>query len=136
MKVTLEENYRRLYTLEDLDQAKTVIAECKDNYDDCKVWAEMAANEAVTGTVIRVIECSAHTAKNGEMYRNGRYNYFSRTNPATGEEIDTGIMDVWVDFLAETWDGFVKGGAYLSDIIQTGGEHYKDRMYIAEYKRA
>ena len=120
MKVTLEKEYRQRYTLEDLDRAKAVIAYEKENDEETvKGWAEYAAREALKGTddfYMEVLKAEAHTAKNCRAWN------------AYGEE--TGDMDVWITATAETEKGFIKIGAYLSDIWNTGAEDYTSHMYI------
>lgn len=121
MKVRLEKDYRKLYTLEELDMAKAVIANEKE-YDEesPKEWAEYAAREALKGEedyLIEVLSAEATTAKN-------RRNTWDRFCEGSGQ------MDVYIRFLAETTKGFIKGGAYLSDIWQSGGTEYKQHMYI------
>ena len=120
MKVRLEENYRRLYTLEELDMAKAVIKAEKEDEMSAKDWAEYAAREALRGeteSLVEVLKAEARTARNCRIEWN-RY----------GE--GTGTMDVWISFLAETTKGFIRGGAYLSDIWESGGTEYKQHMYI------
>lgn len=120
MKVTLEKDYRSFYTLEDLDRAKAVIAYEKENDEETvKGWAEYAVREALKGTgdyYMEVLKAEAHTAKNRRAWN------------AYGE--NTGDMDVWIEATAETEKGFMKIGAYLSDIWNTGAEDYKNHMYI------
>ena len=121
MKVTLEKNYRSIYTLEEYDMAKAVIANEKE-YDEesPKYWAEYAAREALKGedeSLIEVLTAEATTAKNHRIE-------WDRYCEGGGK------MDVYIRFLAETTRGFIKGGAYLSDIWETGGTEYKQNMYI------
>lgn len=120
MKVTLDKEYRQRYTLEDLDRAKAVIKYEKE-YDGetPKGWAEYAVNEAIKNTddsVIEILKATATTARNGRIWE------------VYGE--DTGNFDVWIEATAETYDGFIKVGAYLSDIWKSGAEDYKKHMYI------
>ena len=119
MKVTLEKDYRKYYTLDDLDRAKAVIKAEKEDEMSAKDWAEYAAREALRGeeaSLVEVIRAEATTAKNCNAWN--RY----------GD--DSADMDVWISFVAETTVGFVKGGAYLSDIWDTGAVEYKQHMYI------
>ena len=120
MKVTLEKDYRKYYTLEDLDRAKAVIkAEKEDDTYTAKEWAEYAAREALRGedaSLVEIIRAEATTAKNCNAWN--RY----------GD--DSADMDVYIRFLAETTEGFIKGGAYLSNIWETGATEYKRYMYI------
>lgn len=121
MKVKLEKDYRSIYTLEEFDMAKAVIANEKE-YDEesPKYWAEYAAVEALKGEdeyLVEVLSAEATTAKN-------RRNTWDRFCEGSGQ------MDVYIRFLAETSRGFIKGGAYLSDIWETGATEYKQHMYI------
>lgn len=107
MKVTFEKDYRSRYTLEELDQAKAVIT-CEKEYDTMtpKEWAETAASVAarVKGdTLAEILTATATTAKNGRI----GYDDFCG---------GSGWFDVWIEYTAETCRGFIKGGAYLSDI--------------------
>lgn len=124
MKVTLDKEYRQRYTLEDLDRAKAVIAYEKE-YDDetPKGWAEYAVREALKGEggcAEEILKATARTARNGRIW------------DLYGE--GTGSFDVWIEATADTWDGFVKVGAYLSDIWKSGTEDYRQHMYIRRYK--
>ena len=129
MKVTMQKDYRKYYTLEDVDRAKAVIA--YEREDEMKItdYAAYAVNEALktedriyADYLREVIKTEAHTAKNCRVWQ------------LYGEE--TGDMDVWVEATAKTADGFIEVGAYLSDIWQTGATPYKQHMYIQYYKRA
>lgn len=125
MKVTLEKEYRKLYTLEQLEQAKLVIACEKEDEETAKGWAEYAAREALQGTgdwLREVVTAEAHTARNcriWEQYGDG-----------------TGDMDVWVKALCRTANGFLEVGAYLSDIWQSGAVPYSQHLYAERYTRA
>ena len=120
MKVTLEKDYRKYYTLDDLDRAKAVIKAEKEDEMSAKDWAEYAAREALRGeeaSLVEVIRAEATTAKNCRVW--GAY---------TDDSAD---MDVYIRFLAETSEGFIEGGAYLTDIWQSEAEtRYKNHMYI------
>jgi len=119
MKVTLEKDYRKYYTLEDLDRAKAVIAAEKEDEMSAKDWAVYAVGEALRNKVDslwEILKAEATTAKNCRAWN--RY----------GD--DSADMDVYIRFLAETTEGFIRGGAYLSDIWGTGATEYKQHMYI------
>ena len=123
MKVKLEKEYKGWYTLADLERAKAVIMIEKDDLETAKGWAEYAVNEAIKGRndyCRCVLQADATTARNGRIW--------------DAYDKGTGNMDVWISFIAETADGFVKGGAYLSDIWQSGAVEYKSHMYIRYYK--
>ena len=124
MRVHMDKEYRRNYTLEDIDRAKMVIAFEKENDEDtAKDWAEYAVNEAAKvydDYSVEIIKAIATTAKNyraWNLYGDGSQD-----------------MDVWVEATAKTVNGFIEVGAYLSDIWQTGAVHYTNHMYIKYYK--
>lgn len=124
MKVTLEKNYREYYTLEDLDIAKQIIKEEKEDEFTAKEWAKMAVGEALKDSsdfLIEVLSATATTGGNADAW--DRYFDGSRH------------MDVWIEATAKTCDGYIEIGAYLSDIWQTGAEPYKHNMYIQKYER-
>lgn len=127
MKVTLEKNYRKYYTLDDLDRARKVIAAEKE--DDCPVkeYAEMAIREALKNDdgiaedyIVEIFKAEAHTARNRRIWNV----YYSSADDETED------MDIWIGFAAELGNGYIMGGAYLSDIWQTGGIDYREHMYI------
>lgn len=122
MKVTLPKDYKNTFTLADLERAKAVIAYEKEDEETAKGWAEYAVREALKGTddgLQEVIKATAEVAGNGRAW-----NLYG----------DTGSMDVWIEATAETWDGFIKVGAYLSDIWGTTSEPtYKHQMFIKRY---
>lgn len=124
MKVTLEKDYRKYYTLEDLDRAKMVIGFEKEDEETAYGWAKYAVNEALKGTddyFRRIIEAKAETARNCRAWN------------AYGNGTET--MDVWISGIAKTYKGFLEFGAYLTDIWNTGLDDYRKRMWIAYYKR-
>ena len=129
MKVTLEKNYRKYYTLEDLDRARKVIAAEKETDYTPKEYAEMAIREALKNDdgiaddwIVEIFKAEAHTAKNHRVW-----NAYGYCDP---EEANTQDMDVWIEFAAELEHGYIKGGAYLTDIWQTGGTRYKQHIFI------
>lgn len=124
MKVTLEKNYKDHYTLGDIERAKAIIKAEKDDETSLEDWARYAAQETlrdVPGYVVEILKATATTAKNKRAWN------------LYGE--DSGNMDIWIEATAETSEGFVKFGAYLSDIWQTGGTDYRNNMYIERYGR-
>lgn len=136
MKVTLEGNYRKYYTLEELDQAKRVIAAEKGDTTTAKEYAEIAIREFLkdengisTDYIVETFTAKASTAKNRTIW-----NEYCMSDDDPDQE--TGTLDVWIEFAAELGKGYIRGGAYLSDIWKTGKVDYKDRMYVrkAEWK--
>lgn len=137
MKVTLEKDYRKYYTLEDLDKAKRIIEyEKKEDEMPIKDWAEYAAREALKGTGDYFAEClkaEAHTARNCRA----NDSFWASDYDDNGVwEDGSGDMDVWLEATVRTDKGFLVFGAYLSDIWQTGAVEYKQHMYIRYFKEA
>ena len=126
MKVKLEENYKSLYTLENLYRAKRIIADEKEDTETAAGYARIAAANIAKAHgywIDRIIEASAETALNGRIWN------------AWGE--DSGNMDIWISFIAKTGSGFIEGGAYLSDIHAITGENdLTGHMYYTLYKKA
>lgn len=124
MKVKLEKRYKEFYTINDLERAKEIIKQEKEDDDEtAKGWAEYAINEALKGTwdyCMEILKAEAHTAKNCRVWN--AYNDHS------------GDMDVVIEATAETQRGFIKVVAYLSDIWQTGANDYRNDMYVRYYK--
>lgn len=123
MLIKLEDRYKDFYTVRDLERARRVIKEQKEDTETAKGWAEYAVREALGNDcdyLVEVLKAKAHTAKNRRAFDR----YFEGSDD----------MDVWVEATAETRYGFIKVGAYLTDIWQTGAEHYKDHMYIQYFK--
>lgn len=119
MRVKLEKNYKEHYTIADIERAKEVIAYEKEDEMSIKDWVEYAVREALKETydsITEILKAEAHTAKNCRAWN---------TYSDTSED-----MDVWVSGVAETSKGFIKIGAYLSDIWQTGAIDYADKMFI------
>lgn len=126
MKVTLPEDYKDIFTINDIKRARAIIADQKNDNSTAKEWAEYAAREILKNSVDsvkEVISASAETAKNYRIWN--RY----------GTEEDSQDMDVWVSFLARTYYGFIEGGAYLTDIWETGATDYTEHMYIVKYQK-
>ena len=124
MKVRLEDDYKRRYTLEDLEAAKRVIAIEKEDECSAAEMAEYAVREALKGSgdyLREIIKAEARTARNNRVWN------------AYGD--DTQNMDVWVSAIAKTSAGYMEASAYLSDIWQTGAVDYQRHMYIETFKK-
>ena len=123
MKVKLEKDYKKYYTMLDVDRAKLVIQFEKEDDETAAGWAEYAVREALQDSMEycnEIIRASAETSRNHRIW------------DAYGE--GTGSMDVYITALAKTSEGFIEIGAYLSDIWQSGAEPYKHQMYISQYR--
>jgi hypothetical protein len=124
MKVKFEENYRSIYTLEDMDAAKVVMKYEKDDSETPAGWLEYAMNEYGVEGLPEIIKAEAHTARNRRAWN--RYG---------DDENSSKDMDVWISGVVETYNKFIKIGAYLSDIWETGATPYKEHIFAVEYCR-
>lgn len=124
MKVTLPKDYKNIYTLNQVEQMKMVINFEKEDEETAKGWAEYAINEAIRNDHSSIVEIFKVTAE---------ANLNNRIRDAYGE--GTGMADVYIIAIAETTSGFIKVGAYLSDIWQTGTVEYRHHEFIQKYKK-
>ena len=126
MKVKLQNEWKSLYTIEDLKRAKAIIkSEKEDDNETAAEWAEYAVNEALkdkSDYLLRIIEAKAETARNCRVW-----------NAYSDESAN---MDIWIEATAKTTKGYIEIGAYLSDIWQSGAVEYRQHMYIQCYTRA
>lgn len=125
MKVTLPKDYRRTFTLEELDIAREIIRDMKDD-DGTPAWyAEVAVDhwlQKKDDFKQEVIRASAVIAKNCRVW------------DAYGD--GTGCMDIWVEAVAKTWGGYLELGAYLTDIWNIGGDaDFTQHMYAQYFTR-
>lgn len=122
MKVKMEKDYKTWYSVAEAEAAKMVIkAEKEDDDNKASDWAEYAAKEWMgdqAWALVQILSAEATTRLN------------MRAWDAWGEgSMD---VDVWITFTAQTNNGFLQGGAYLSDIWQSGSTPYKHHMYVRE----
>lgn len=127
MKVKLPKGYRETFTIADLERAKAVIRAEKEDEETAAGWAVYAVNEALggKGCCVEVLKAEAIAAGNSRAW-----------NAYGDDTVNTETMDVWIDAIAETTIGFMKVGAYLTDIWRTGEDEYRHHEYIELYKRA
>lgn len=125
MKVTFGKDYKRFLTVEEYEKAKQIIADMKEDSSSPAEYAEYAVNAIGAaygiGSCEKVLSCSAEIAGNCRIN-----NYYLS---------DSGKLDIWLSGIAETWLGFVKFGAYLSDIWTLDGENSADIARCYMYKR-
>lgn len=122
MKITVTADSKKCITVAEMPIVRQIIEELKQNDDTVKDYAEMAARIASGGYVMKVFECSAEIAKNCRVWN--AYN------------ADSCDLDVWVDFTAYTSEGFVIGGAYLTDLWSIDGdntEEIRSHMFIRKF---
>lgn len=113
MKVTMQENYRNIYTLNQVVIAKELIKYAKDDEATPADYAVFAIRDALRNSIDgieRVIEAKATTALNSRVWNR----YFDNSEN----------LDIWVEATAKTFDGFIEVGMYLSDIWELGPESY------------
>lgn len=135
MKINFPKDFKRWYTLNDIEEAKNMEKVLFEGYDagrkyDFKSEIESAVY-LVTGVSAEVLQVTAEHAKNARLVDNKTY---------FGEE--AGISDVWFSIKAlDRYIGFYEIGAYLTDIWQIAyGPNYdnreeiKSRFCVREYK--
>ena len=131
-KVSMPVNYKRIFTLEDLDSCKALLSNLLSGYDSGKLdlSSECASALSVASEAYAspddVLEVCVEYAKNGRI----DYDYHGD---------GTGIMDLWITVkgLVE-FTGFYIVGFYLSDIWSrrawSNDSEVKSHMYIREFK--
>lgn len=122
MKVSFSKDYKEILTVAEVETAKAVIKNLKEDCTTAAEYAEYAVREALKGKcdyLNRVLEAKAEISTNGRAW-----NVFSG---------DSGHIDIWLSVIAKTVWGFIELGAYLSDIFLTGAESYQDKIYIANH---
>ena len=126
MKVgMIKKKYRHLFSSEEIEQAKAVIEAMKEDSWTPRQYAEMAAREALkysSDNMERILEADAHVAKNKYI-------------PEDYVADFGGQMDVWIEAIVKTQEGFLEFGAYISDIWQIGAVDIYDRMWMQHYVR-
>ena len=126
MKVRLPENYRHIFTLNDLENARAVSKEMQADESTAKEYAAIAAREALRFSrdyLREVLTATATTERN--------CNAWDALCPGSEN------MDVWIDATVRTWSGFVVIGAYLTDIWSIDGEtDIASRMFIRYFTEA
>ena len=126
MKVKLQDIYKDIYTVSDLDRARAVIRMMREDCASVQEYAECAVREALTGKddyigKDAILRATATTAKNSRVW--------------DGFYCGSYDMDVWIEATAETAYGFVKVGAYLTDIWTAGAESFREHMWVNYYEK-
>ena len=118
MKVTFQKDYKNWLTVAEVEAARQIIREMKEDTSTAAEEAAAAIREALKDTrdyLDRVLEAEATICKNSRVWN--QY----------GE--NTGMLDIWISGIAKTSWGFIEIGACLSDIWSAPAE-YKQHMYI------
>ena len=125
MKVNITKKTKEAIYASQLDAAKTVVACCKEEEETTPKWyAEMAAALLLDENYPTIYTAEAYVMPNCRVWN--QY----------GEE--TGNLDVWIDFTAKSWETFIEGGCYLSDLwslCSDNREEVKSHMYCLRYER-
>lgn len=133
MKVTLPKDYRKMFTLEELDIARTIIRDMKEDTSTPAEYIVYAVYDWLDS-----IRANAKDIKD--------YDFFRKVLSATatpqknrnawdayGE--GTQHMDIWIDAIVRTSNGFLVIGAYLTDIWSISEDcSMIDRYYTRYYK--
>ena len=129
MKVTLPKDYRSRFTLEDMEIARKIIREIKDDESKPAEYAEIVVNYIMSnyydagyyGCCDRILEVAVEISRNG--YRWEPY----------GEGYKD--LDMWMTGVAKLTSGYLEFGMYMSDIWTIGGEYFipQERVYARLY---
>lgn len=120
MKVSLPKGYRKLFTLEDLANAKATIAAFKEIDATPAEYGEMAVRAALkhrVDCIDRIIEAKAVVMP-----------YYHLDFDWNGE--GTGFMDAKIQVIAKTYQGFIEVHAMFSEINQIGATDFEPDMYV------
>lgn len=122
MKVSMSANYKQFFTIEEVQTAKQMIKEFKEDESTVTEYAEMAARTCNFGWIERVFEAKATIEKNRRAW-----NAYSDTSKS---------LDVWIDATVQTSSGFLILGAYLTDIWNITGDENDEinfNMYVRKF---
>ena len=126
MKVTLPKDYRKLFTLEEMDIARKIIRDMKDDDFTPATYAEIAIDHWF----------AHHTADGRDTVLTAKAEISKNRMAWNAYSDDSRQMDIWVSAVTKTYDGYLEIGAYLTDIWQIGGEEdFTDRMFAQYFTR-
>ena len=115
MKVSMSHDYKKHFTIEEVENARQIIKECKEDECTAAEYAEMAARTCDFGWIAKVYEAKATIEKNARVWN------------AYGDS--TGKLDIWIEATVQTSSGFLIIGAYLTDIWSITGSDDDDINY-------
>ena len=126
MKVSLGKNYKKIFTLEDLQSAKKVIQMLKEDEYTPADYLRMATVDILRGEsdwVDSVISAEAETAPNYRAWN------------AYGE--NSGCVDVWIRGVVKCYTQILEIGVYLTDIWRIDGINtdVSDNSFVVRYVR-
>ena len=125
MKVRISDESKKIITIEQMPAARKVIEAMKDDEWTVKDYAAMAARIASGCNAVKVLEASAEIAANCRVW-----DAFAEGSRR---------FDVWVEFAALADNGFVMGGAYITDLWSSGADNLdetRSHMYIRKFVEA
>lgn len=125
MKVKFDRNYKKDLTIYEVEQAKRIIEEEKDDAMTAKDMLEYAVNERLKKGIdycAKVITATATIRRNIRIWN--------------AYHDDSQELDIWIEGLAKTGDGYIEIGAYATDIWQTGAVDYRSHIYSKYYTHA
>lgn len=102
MKVQFTSEMKKVVTVYEMPAVRKVIEYMKDDESTVKEYAKMASQIASGCNIVKVLEASARIATNRRVW-----------NAYAGGSAQ---FDVWIEFTAFTDNGFVMGGAYITDL--------------------
>ena len=109
--------------MKEVAEAKKIISQMKEDESSAADMAEYAIREALKDKndyLREVLKATATITKNYRAWNNYNEN--------------SGQLDIWVEATAETEKGFIKVGACLTDIWQTGATDYNNFMYVQYFE--
>lgn len=122
MKIKFTAEQKRFITVAELPEVKKIIADMKED-TGLKDYAGIAARIASRSNGAEILKADAEIARNERVL-----NYYSD---------ESGRLDIWLTVYAfDSYKGFYKIGAYLSDIWESTGdnnEELRQYMYIREF---
>lgn len=135
MKVTLEKDYKDLYTITDLKRAKEIIHQMKEDLSTPEEYLEAAAYEILRSSALKdtaeffveVLTAKATTCRNGRVW-NAFFDFSSEPDGLTSRDID-----VLITGTVKLRFGFLEIEAFLSDIWQIDGNTPVWGSFYAKY---
>lgn len=126
MKVQMKDA-RAYVTVAEMPTVRQMINDFKADTSTAAEYAEMAVRAITHGNVTKILDASAEISGNIRVW-----NHYTENSEH---------LDVWIKFTAmigiNGLDGFVMGGAYLSDIWELTGlddSEIVSRMYVRQFK--
>lgn len=126
MKVNMPKDYKKTFTIHQLEIAKEVIKYMKDDESTPEDYAKMVVNHILYRSdwndgIEKVLDASAEVETNGKWDR-----------IYDGSE----DIDIVIEAYVKTWDRVCYIIARMSDIWNLDGEHdYRDKFYYETFKR-